>query len=684
MRWMRISVCLMSMLTLPVGSRAEHNRLLPRPQQVRYGSGRLPVRGLSIRFASAPSAEDRFAAETLARFLSDRAQAPTSISEDGRSERVIVLNRTGAVDPLPVFGESPGPDSREAYQLEVTAQGGEIRAKSSAGLFYGVQTLDQLVEGSADQAMLPEVEIHDWPSLAYRGIMVDMSHGPLPTEEEVKRQLDFLARWKANQYYFYNEASIALDGFPLLNPEGRFTKDQVRRIIACGRERHIDVVPCLELYGHLHDLFRVERYADLAAVSHGSEFNPLKPPVLDLLTNWLDQITRLFPSPFVHVGMDETWELERFAKSEAQGLTPGQVYLKQFKNVSSLVNQHGRHAMVWADIFAKHAETIAQVTPGTVLVPWSYGPESDYRHFLAPFAGTHLAQFIATGVTVWNQISPDFDLSFDNIDTFLATGRRYNIGGLINTIWTDDAQVLMRSAFPGIAYGAAAAWQTTPMDRAQFFSEYAPRVYPPAVAAEVAPALRKLAEAERRLQNVLGRDTMHAFWDDALAPERLKNSEAHRDGLRETRLAAEEAQERLDRALSLGGDPTTLSSLLLAARMLDYAAMKYAYAAEMAEFWRQLGPRPKREDLGFLLFSEINAQNHSRIEDLIDRVPELRDSYRAAWLAEYTPYRLGTVLGKWDAEFQYWWSLQRRLNKFESGFHDGDALPPFESFSAPK
>ena len=90
MRWMRISVCLMSMLTLPVGSRAEHNRLLPRPQQVRYGSGRLPVRGLSIRFASAPSAEDRFAAETLARFLSDRAEGPIPVSEERGSDRVRV------------------------------------------------------------------------------------------------------------------------------------------------------------------------------------------------------------------------------------------------------------------------------------------------------------------------------------------------------------------------------------------------------------------------------------------------------------------------------------------------------------------------------------------------------------------------------------------------------------------
>src|SRR5437867_13041917 len=115
---MRISVCLMSMLTLPVGSRAEHNRLLPRPQQVRYGAARLPVRGLSIRFASAPSAEDRFAADTLARFLSDRAVGSIPVSEERASDRAILLNGTGAADPLPPFAESPGPARRAACQLD--------------------------------------------------------------------------------------------------------------------------------------------------------------------------------------------------------------------------------------------------------------------------------------------------------------------------------------------------------------------------------------------------------------------------------------------------------------------------------------------------------------------------------------------------------------------------------------
>src|SRR5206468_1041265 len=85
--------------------------------------------------------------------------------------------------------EQPGPDSREAYTIKVTSDGAEIRAKSAAGLFYGVQTLLQLAEGSGAAVAIPEVEIHDWPSLAYRGTMVDMSHGPLPTEEEIAATL---------------------------------------------------------------------------------------------------------------------------------------------------------------------------------------------------------------------------------------------------------------------------------------------------------------------------------------------------------------------------------------------------------------------------------------------------------------------------------------------------------------
>jgi hexosaminidase len=67
-------------------------------------------------------------------------------------------------------------------------------------------------------------------------------------------------------------------------------------------------MPCMELYGHLHDLFRVERYADLAILPHGSEFDRRNPQVIALLTAWVEQLSDLLPSRFFHIGFDETRE----------------------------------------------------------------------------------------------------------------------------------------------------------------------------------------------------------------------------------------------------------------------------------------------------------------------------------------------------------------------------------------
>ncbi|HET8637852.1 MAG TPA: beta-N-acetylhexosaminidase, partial [Acidobacteriaceae bacterium] len=233
-------------------------QLLPEPQSVEYGAGSIAIQGLVINVGPQPTAEDQFAANELARGLEQKTGIRLRVSEAAAPGRSILLKRTGAVDALPVPGEKPGPDSREAYQLTVSSHGIQITGRSSAAVFYGVQTLLQLVEGRGDAAEFPVVTIHDWPSLAYRATLVDVgSEGPMSTVEQIEKQIDLLARYKGNQYFFYSEASIELDGYPLLNPQARFTKAQVRRIIAYARQRHIDVVPAVELFGHLHDLFRI-------------------------------------------------------------------------------------------------------------------------------------------------------------------------------------------------------------------------------------------------------------------------------------------------------------------------------------------------------------------------------------------------------------------------------------------
>ncbi len=670
-------------LAAPVALCAGHNPLVPRPQEIHYGAGSISLRGMKISFSAPPTEEDRFAAEDLSSFLYERTGLRLSLESYGEKAsepRLIVLERVGSADPLAVPGESPGPNSREAYNLTVSAQGIKIHARSSAGIFYGIQTLKQLVEGSGVESVFPHVEVRDWPSLAYRGTMVDISHGPLPKESEIERQLDFLARWKANQYYLYSENSIELAGYPLLNPDARLKKDEVRRIVAYGRQRHIDVIPNLELYAHQHDLFRIEKYSGLSDQAHGTEFDPGNPQVMPLLTDWINQFADLFPSPFVSIGFDETFQIQAATSTPGGTATPTALFVKQLTAVTRLFQERGKHVFAWDDIMVKFPQIIPSLPSGLTAVAWYYTPEDPtYKRWLGPLVAHHVPHFVQPGVTSYDDITPDYDTTFKNIDTFLAAGRHSGALGLINSLWADDAQLFFRMSLPGLAYGAAAPWQSAPMDPNTFFSDYAAVMYPQSVAPEVASALENMSKAETEIQKLLGDQTMFALWWDPFFSAHYKTLPAHREDLHQARIHAEQAETFLFRAKQLGADPTTINSLMIGSQLLDYAGQKFQTALDLSDLWSKMGPkRPSSERWWNEWESQVTHYDHSFVVDLMDRITGLRPAYRDEWLAEYAPYRLGSALGRWDAEYQYWRGVHGKLREFNDITHEGDPLPPLE------
>jgi hexosaminidase len=155
-------VCLLFLLVTPLP--AAHRPLLPRPQQVQYGNGKFALKGTTISFGSSPAPEDRFAANELASVLAEITAGPVPAVNSGTAAGGIVLYRTGAVDAMPGPDDRPGPDSRESYTLHISDSRAEIRARSSAGLYYAAQTIRQLVEDVAGEKFLPEVDIRDWPA----------------------------------------------------------------------------------------------------------------------------------------------------------------------------------------------------------------------------------------------------------------------------------------------------------------------------------------------------------------------------------------------------------------------------------------------------------------------------------------------------------------------------------------
>ena len=680
-KWLALVLLGVSMCAAIYG---EHSPLLPKPQQLQYRNGTVPVQGIQVLFSSAPAAEDRFAAEELQSLLRERTGLEIRIAAygngtDGKSS--ITLDRQGERDePLAQPGEKPGPDSREAYDLSVTEQGVKIKARSSAGIFYGVQTLRQLVEGEGAQSVLPVVEIHDWPSIAYRGTMVDISHGPLPREREIERQIDFLSRWKANQYYLYTENSIELTGYPLLDLSARLTKEEVRHIVAYGRERHIDVIPNFDLYGHQHDLFRLEEYSQLSDETHGTEFDPQNPKVMPLLADWVNQFADLFPSSFVSIGFDETFQIEAATHATGVGAAPTQFFVKMLGAVGEMFEKRGKHVMAYDDIMVKFPQIIPELPAGLIAVAWYYTSEDPtYKRWLGPLIAAHIPHVVQPGISSYDEIFPDFDTTFENIDTFLAAGRRSGALGLINSVWADDTQLLFRMSLPGMAYGAAAPWQSGPMDRASFFSDYARQVYSAAIAPDIASALSNLTIAETNVEKLLGRQSMFGLWEDPFFPIYYKKLAAHRQDLHETRMRAEQAETALLHARSLGADPGTVNSLLIGSELLDYAGQKFQTPLDLTALWQKFeGKRPDTERWWNEWESQVTHYDHSYVTDLMDRITGLEPSYRAEWLEEYAPYRLGAALGRWDAEYQYWRAAHEKLRHFNECTRQGDRLPALD------
>jgi hypothetical protein len=370
----------------------------------------------------------------------------------------------------------------------------------------------------------------------------------------------------------------------------------------------------------------------------------------------------------------------------AGGVEPAELYRQHLDKVTALVRAHGKRVLFWADIgagadiFEKYPQLVEKLPADVVPVPWYYSAKPDYTRWVEPFGKAHKPQVIAAGITCYNDIFPDYTTTFTNIDGFIAAGRKHGAIGVINTGWTDDAQTIYRMAMPGIAYGAVASWQAEPGGRGTFFANYSRQMYADEVADEVAPALTALSESRDLLAEAIGTQTMHRFWEDALEPRRLEQAAAGHDQLRRARLRAEDAMEHLGRAIEKAPEDCTLPSLQLAAGMLDYLGMKRLYAVDIAEYFRRAGPKPGPKEIWLFLELETSFQDHGHAADLMDTITSLKEDYELAWKQEWTNYRLGSALGRWDAEYEYWRSFQARMQDVTGRLKSGDSMPPLESF----
>lgn len=681
---------LVVLIALPAGVFAQQPTLFPEPKSITYGTGKLPLISISIFDTPKATKEVAFALAELKKVIAERSgKLPKKAASSATATFSFTIQEKG--QEIPGANEARPDNRREDYSLNITSQKIQVSATTSTGLFYAIQTIRQLIQGSGTTAALPVVKIQDAPALPYRGVMMDFAHGGLPTVDEVKHQIDFLSHWKANQYYFYNEVSIELDGFATLNYNAGYSKEQIRSIISYARERHIDVIPFVNFYGHLHELIRNEKYANLAIGQYGHELDPRNPEVQKLLKNWAAQYAELFPSPFIHIGFDETWETKRIARDVNTQLDPEELFIRQLNFVNDEFKLHGKKALAWTDMNSFYPKVMEKFPKDVIPVIWEYTPDSSaISNYLNPVLKEKFNFFIQPAVSGWGHIYPNANYTFDNIDLCLKAGMKNKTLGFITSVWTDSVEPFVRASWMFMAYGCIGAWQGNAPDKSTFTASYTKLTFPSAPD-EMAQALSKLAESGTYLFKCLGkntgsmpRGTLVESWSNPFSDYYSKNTTEHLDDFRLARKSSEEAQEYLIKALrkTTGSDSSFINSLYVSARLITYSASRFLWAKAVTDRWNEAMIQRKKGD--YVIY-DLTYPCHGLLVDAMDETGELKSIYSKTWLAEYQPYRMNTILGRFDVEYGLWRKLLLKVNDYhlENKATPGIAVKPFNEMFKP-
>jgi hexosaminidase len=303
--------------------------VIPMPQRVDVGEEGVFVWRLTS-VVSMPEDVGRTAMAAYSEWVRSRAWPETGWLDETTGTGI-----TGEYDA--------GVSGPEAYRLTVDRDGILIRASAPAGFFYGVKTVIQILEEYLDgaRAILPAMEIEDAPAFGYRGMHLDVCRHFFPLDS-VKKYVDWMARYKFNAFHWHLTEDqgwrLEVERFPLLQEVaayrdetlighfgekeprydgqrygGYYTQEEVRELVRYAAERHVEVIPEIEMPGHAR--------AALAAYPHLScsgdslpvattwgvfeEVFCTKEETFDFLYGVLEEVIALFPGRYIHIGGDE-------------------------------------------------------------------------------------------------------------------------------------------------------------------------------------------------------------------------------------------------------------------------------------------------------------------------------------------------------------------------------------------
>ncbi len=294
-------------------------------------------------------------------------------------------------------------------------------------------------------ALLPVSVRAAAPEFPVRGFYIDCRHEVM-TAEALKHYASLLAEGGINTILIEYEATFPFEKHATLRNEYAYTKEEVRDFVAHCAALGIDVIPLQNCFGHSEYILRHDRYDALRESPKAySQVCPLSGEAArEQFREIFAEVAALHPSPYFHIGADETRLLgvcPRCAeKAAAEGTS--KLFVDYVREMAEIVIGMGKIPVIWADIILKHPEAAADLPKELIFIDWNYGWDVNR------FGSIHT--LIDAGVPMWGATAfrsgPDhiyitmWDKHLKNLSDFIPFARRSGYRGIINTSWSTSGE----------------------------------------------------------------------------------------------------------------------------------------------------------------------------------------------------------------------------------------------------
>lgn len=343
------------------------------------------------------------------------------------------------------------PYQPEGYALLASARGVAVAGHDADGLYWGLVTLQQLLDG---RRSCPSVRITDWPAFGYRAHMDDISRRQVSTLEDFKRIIRLLSCFKIKYYSPYIEDMLEIGSFPDIGiGRGRLTAREVREMVRYAKLHNVVVYPTYSLFGHQENLLSLPAYRKFAreVFQPPSAYDVTKPGLRPYLRKVIRDVCGLFPDALIFNGCFD----EVLGPSKAQ-------FISHANWCAAEVAKHGKRLMLYLDMFKNHygLDEIRRLDGRIMPVEW------DYEHPLEREEPYRKAGFIPWGhAAYWNWCSflPDFACGKKNIDEWAVLQTRWGGPGFSAAQYGDHGSENSRDLCWNLfAYYGETAWSGRP------------------------------------------------------------------------------------------------------------------------------------------------------------------------------------------------------------------------------